>query len=109
MTRKKSVRKTQDPLSRAIKISPSVLILVSSRSKKLTPSRSPFVHVTGNVCPFANCTPLVGDVTWKSGGRNVSEAMNVKKGMNTHSHALQGEERRQEGGDGGKRAAVGKP
>jgi hypothetical protein len=57
---------SKDALSRAAKIRPSVLILVSSRSKISIPSRRPFVHVMGNVCPFDTCVPLVGYVTRKS-------------------------------------------
>jgi len=77
------MRAAWDLLSRAIKISPSVLILVSSRSKKLTPSRSPFVHVTENVCPFANCAPWVGYVTWKSGERYDEVAMKKRGWLRT--------------------------
>jgi hypothetical protein len=31
------------------------------------PSRRPFVHVIGNVCPFATSAPFVGYVIRKSG------------------------------------------
>ena len=58
----------KDAPSRAAKIRPSVLILANSRSKMSIPSRRPFDHVMGNVCPFPTSAPWVGYVTIKSEG-----------------------------------------
>ena len=77
-----------------------MLILVSSRSKISIPSRRPFVHVMGNVCPFDTCVPLVGYVTRKSSEGKCEKRpkrVRVKRNGGTYNHALQGEEGRERG------------